>query len=298
VHGAPVRFTSRRAVGYGGYTGGQKKNPTYKEVSAGGTGHAEAVQIVYDPSKIRYETLLDVYWHNIDPTVKDRQFCDTGNQYRAEIFYHTEEQRRAASLSKEAVEKTKTFKEPVVTGIVAAGEFYPAEEYHQHYYKKNPIRYNYYRTGCGRDRRLKELWGSAAGERSSGETAGRPCLATLPAATARRLRTGKPPVQDRGGAPHARGHRDRPRRAIHRARSALHAGVAVEDPGPPLRNSEDGVRTHLLAHPAPDAGGTFESHGGDTVHIPESVHQNPLGGYQRRNGPPTQRRPASTVRPA
>ena len=146
-----------------GYTGGQKKNPTYKEVSAGGTGHAEAVQIVYDPSRITYEKLLGVYWVNIDPTVKDRQFCDTGNQYRAEIFYHTEEQRRAASLSKEAVEKTKTFKEPVVTGIVAAGEFYPAEEYHQHYYKKNPIRYNYYRTGCGRDRRLKELWGSAAG---------------------------------------------------------------------------------------------------------------------------------------
>ncbi len=146
-----------------GYTGGQKKNPTYKEVSAGGTGHAEAVQVVYDPSKIRYETLLDVYWHNIDPTVKDRQFCDTGNQYRAAIFYHTEEQRRAASLSKEALEKTKPFKGPVVTGIDPAGEFYPAEEYHQHYYKKNPIRYRYYRNGCGRDQRLKELWGSAAG---------------------------------------------------------------------------------------------------------------------------------------
>jgi peptide-methionine (S)-S-oxide reductase len=146
-----------------GYTGGQKKNPTYNEVSAGGTGHAEAVRIVYDPSRIRYETLLDVYWRNVDPTVKDRQFCDVGNQYRAEIYYHTEEQRRAAALSKETVEKTKTFKETVVTGIVPAGEFYPAEEYHQHYYKKNPIRYNYYRTGCGRDRRLKELWGSAAG---------------------------------------------------------------------------------------------------------------------------------------
>jgi peptide-methionine (S)-S-oxide reductase len=146
-----------------GYTGGQKKNPTYKEVSAGGTGHAEAVQVVYDPSKITYEKLLGVYWVNIDPTAKDRQFCDAGNQYRAEIFYHTEEQHRAASLSKEALGKTKTFKEPVITGIVAAGEFYPAEEYHQHYYKKNPIRYRYYRNGCGRDRRLKELWGSAAG---------------------------------------------------------------------------------------------------------------------------------------
>ena len=146
-----------------GYTGGQKKNPTYKEVSAGGTGHAEAVQVVYDPSKIRYETLLDVYWHNIDPTVRDRQFCDTGNQYRAAIFYHTEEQRRAASLSKEALEKTKPFKGPVVTGIDPAGEFYPAEEYHQHYYKKNPIRYTYYRSSCGRDSRLKQLWGKVAG---------------------------------------------------------------------------------------------------------------------------------------
>jgi peptide-methionine (S)-S-oxide reductase len=147
-----------------GYTGGQKKYPTYQEVSAGGTGHAEAVQIVYDPSKIMYGKLLDVYWRNIDPTTKDRQFCDTGNQYRSAIFYHTEEQHRAALLSKEALEKAKPFKEPVVTGIVPAGEFYPAEEYHQHYYKKNPIRYHYYRNGCGRDQRLKELWGNAAGD--------------------------------------------------------------------------------------------------------------------------------------
>jgi peptide-methionine (S)-S-oxide reductase len=147
-----------------GYTGGQKKNPTYKEVSAGGTGHAEAVQIVFDPSKITYAMLLDVYWRNIDPTTKDRQFCDIGNQYRAAIFYHTEEQHRAALQSKEALEKAKPFKEPVATGIVPAGEFYPAEEYHQHYYKKNPIRYNYYRNGCGRDQRLKELWGNAAGD--------------------------------------------------------------------------------------------------------------------------------------
>ena len=147
-----------------GYTGGQKKNPTYQEVSDGGTGHAEAVQIVFDPSKTGYAKLLDVYWRNIDPTTKDRQFCDVGNQYRAAIFYHTEEQHRAALASKAALEKTKPFKEPVVTEIVSAGEFYPAEEYHQHYYKKNPIRYGYYRSGCGRDRRLKELWGSAAGE--------------------------------------------------------------------------------------------------------------------------------------
>ncbi|MFA6149396.1 MAG: peptide-methionine (S)-S-oxide reductase MsrA [bacterium] len=145
-----------------GYTGGQKKNPTYQEVSAGGTGHAESVQVVFDPSRISYGKLLDVYWRNIDPTTKDRQFCDSGNQYRSAIFYHSEEQRRAALQSKETLEKTKPFREPVVTAIVPAGEFYPAEEYHQHYYKKNPIRYRYYRAGCGRDRRLKELWGSAA----------------------------------------------------------------------------------------------------------------------------------------
>ena len=146
-----------------GYTGGRKKYPTYQEVSAGGTGHAESVQVVYDPSKTSYGKLLDVYWHNIDPTTMDRQFCDSGNQYRSAIFYHTEEQRREALQSKEALEKAKPFREPVVTEIVPAGEFYPAEEYHQHYYKKNPIRYWYYRNGCGRDQRLKELWGKAAG---------------------------------------------------------------------------------------------------------------------------------------
>lgn len=146
-----------------GYIGGKKKNPTYKEVSAGGTGHAEAVQIVYDPAKISYEKLLAVYWHNIDPTVSNRQFCDTGNQYRSAIFYNTEEQRRIALQSRAALEKNKPFKEAVVTEITPAGAFYPAEEYHQHYYKKNPLRYKYYRNGCGRDQRLKELWGNAAG---------------------------------------------------------------------------------------------------------------------------------------
>lgn len=146
-----------------GYTGGHKKNPTYEEVSAGGTGHAESVQIVYDPAKVTYERLLTVFWHNIDPTTKDRQFCDTGHQYRSAIFYHTEEQRLLALESKAQLEKTKSFKEPVVTEIVQATEFYPAEEYHQHYYKKNPIRYKFYRTTCGRDRRLNELWGSMAG---------------------------------------------------------------------------------------------------------------------------------------
>jgi peptide-methionine (S)-S-oxide reductase len=147
-----------------GYTGGHKKDPTYEEVSAGGTGHAEAVQIVYDPAKVSYETLLNIFWHNIDPTTKDRQFCDSGNQYRSAIFYHDEEQHRLAVQSKAQLEKTKTFKEPVVTEITQASVFYPAEEYHQHYYKKNPIRYKFYRTSCGRDKRLKELWGSAAGK--------------------------------------------------------------------------------------------------------------------------------------
>jgi len=143
-----------------GYTGGSVKNPTYEQVSSGGTGHAESVQILFDPSKTGYDKLLDIFWHNIDPTVADRQFCDAGHQYRSAIFYHTEEQHRLALQSKTTVEKT--LRQLVVTGITAAAEFYPAEEYHQHYYKKNPIRYKFYRSGCGRDRRLKELWGSSA----------------------------------------------------------------------------------------------------------------------------------------
>lgn len=145
-----------------GYTGGHTKNPTYKEVSAGGTGHAEAVQITYDPARISYDALLAVFWRTIDPTVKNRQFCDTGDQYRSAIFFTSEEQRMVALKSKAALEKNKPFRESIVTEIAAAGQFYPAEEYHQHYYKKNPLRYKYYRTGCGRDQRLKELWGNAA----------------------------------------------------------------------------------------------------------------------------------------
>ena len=144
-----------------GYTGGWKKNPTYEEVSAGGTGHAESVQVVYDPARVSYEKLLYVFWHNIDPTAKDRQFCDSGHQYRTAIFYHNEEQHRSALRSKALLEKNKTFKEPVVTEIVQATEFYPAEDYHQHYYKRNPIRYKYYRYRCGRDQRLRELWGDS-----------------------------------------------------------------------------------------------------------------------------------------
>ena len=164
VHGSPLRQASRVSFPSPPATsGGSTKNPTYEQVSAGGTGHAEVVQIVFDPSKTSYSRLLDIFWHNIDPTVKDRQFCDVGSQYRSAIFYHSEEQRRAALQSKAALEKNKPFKGAIVTEITPAGEFYPAEEYHQHYYKKNPLRYNYYRTSCGRDRRLKELWGDRAG---------------------------------------------------------------------------------------------------------------------------------------
>ena len=144
-----------------GYMGGTKKNPTYQEVSSGGTGHAEVVQVVYDPAKVSYDKLLEIFWHNVDPTVKDRQFCDVGDQYRTAIFVHSDPQRSAAEASKAALEKTKPFKGPLVTPVVAAGDFWPAEDYHQDYYLKNPVRYSYYRTGCGRDARLKQLWGSA-----------------------------------------------------------------------------------------------------------------------------------------
>ena len=147
-----------------GYMGGTKKHPTYEEVSAGVTGHTEVVQVVYDPAKVSYDKLLEVFWHNIDPTVKDRQFCDRGSQYRTGIFVHGDEQKKTAEASKSAIERSKPFKEPIVTPVAAAGDFWPAEDYHQDYYRKNPVRYSYYRTGCGRDSRLKELWGNAAGK--------------------------------------------------------------------------------------------------------------------------------------
>jgi peptide-methionine (S)-S-oxide reductase len=142
-----------------GYTGGTVANPTYKQVSSGTTGHTEAVRVVFDPRVISYEELLEIFWRNIDPTVDDRQFCDIGRQYRAGIFYHDEGQREAAERSRAALERTKLFAGPIVTEITAATAFYPAEAYHQDYYKKNPILYGYYRKSCGRDRRLKELWG-------------------------------------------------------------------------------------------------------------------------------------------
>ncbi len=145
-----------------GYMGGKKRNPSYEEVSAGVTGHTEVVQVAYDPAKVSYDRLLEVFWRNIDPTVKDRQFCDGGSQYRSEIFVHDEAQRKAAEASKAALEKSKPFKEPIVTPVTAAAEFWPAEEYHQNYYQRNPVRYKYYKTGCGREARLKQLWGTAA----------------------------------------------------------------------------------------------------------------------------------------
>jgi len=142
-----------------GYIGGDKANPTYEEVSAGGTGHAEAIEVIYDPSKIGYTTLLEVYWRNIDPTTPDRQFCDHGDQYRPELFYHSDEQRRLIEESIKKIEETKTFPERIATEVSSATQFYPAEEYHQDYYLKNPLRYKFYRYSCGRDQRLKELWG-------------------------------------------------------------------------------------------------------------------------------------------
>jgi peptide-methionine (S)-S-oxide reductase len=141
-----------------GYAGGTLQNPTYEQVSAGGTGHAEAVRVTYDPAKVSYEKLLDFFWHHVDPTVKDRQFCDIGNQYRTAIFYQDEAQRNAAQASKVELEKSGRLPR-IHTEIAPAGTFYPAEEYHQDYYKKNPVRYKFYRTRCGRDGRIDEVWG-------------------------------------------------------------------------------------------------------------------------------------------
>ena len=146
-----------------GYIGGERPDPTYEEVSAGGTGHAEAVRITYDPEKVSYQKLLDLFWRSIDPTTPDRQFCDRGSQYRSAIFYLNEEQRRLAEASRATLEADKPFPEPIVTEISPAGEFYPAEEYHQDYYRKNPLRYRYYRFSCGRDQRLEALWGEESG---------------------------------------------------------------------------------------------------------------------------------------
>jgi peptide-methionine (S)-S-oxide reductase len=150
-----------------GYIGGRTENPTYRSISGGGTGHAEAVQVVYDPAEVSYERLLSVFWRNIDPLAKDRQFCDRGSQYRSAIFAHDAEQRQRAETSKAALEASGRFKSPIQTQVVDAAKFYPAEDYHQDYYLKNPVQYKFYRWNCGRDQRLKELWGSEAGGETS-----------------------------------------------------------------------------------------------------------------------------------
>ena len=142
-----------------GYTAGQTANPTYSQVSAGRTGHTEAIRVRYDPSKVSYAVLVDYFWRHIDPTVKDRQFCDVGNQYRTGIYYENDAQRTVAEGSKAVLLKNGQFKQ-IETEIVAATPFYVAEEYHQDYAKKNPIRYHYYRTSCGRDARVAEVWGA------------------------------------------------------------------------------------------------------------------------------------------
>lgn len=145
-----------------GYTGGRAANPTYEQVSMGGTGHAEAVQVVYDPSKVSYETLLAYYWRHVDPTVSNRQFCDVGEQYRTAIFVNNEAERKLAEASK--VKIAAELKQPIYTQIVAAGPFYKAEEYHQDFYQKNPTKYKFYRWNCGRDQRLEQLWGKPKGD--------------------------------------------------------------------------------------------------------------------------------------
>ncbi len=145
-----------------GYTGGTMTHPTYEDVCSGTTGHAESIQVVYDPATVRYEQLLDVFWRNINPTTPNQQFADVGTQYRSAIFYHTDEQQRLAEASKATLAASGKFDRAIVTELTPASTFYPAEEYHQHYYKKSPIRYKLYRIGSGRDGYLRKIWGEAA----------------------------------------------------------------------------------------------------------------------------------------
>jgi peptide-methionine (S)-S-oxide reductase len=147
-----------------GYSGGKTTNPTYEQVSSHTTGHAEVVEVLYDTSKVSYQRLVEYFWRTIDPTVKDQQFCDHGTPYRSAIFAQNAEQLKVAQESRAALEKSKPFKEGIVTEVLLGSVFYPAEEYHQDYYKKNPLRYKYYRTSCGRDARLQQLWGPLAGK--------------------------------------------------------------------------------------------------------------------------------------
>lgn len=142
-----------------GYMGGTVANPSYEDVSSGRTGHAESVEVVYDPAKVSYQKLLDAFWRNVDPITPNAQFCDHGSQYRSAIFYQTDEEKRTSDTSKQTIEQSKRFIEPIVTQIVMASHFYSAEEYHQDFYKKNPVRYKFYKYSCGRAQRLEELWG-------------------------------------------------------------------------------------------------------------------------------------------
>jgi peptide-methionine (S)-S-oxide reductase len=144
-----------------GYTGGSLESPSYEQVSAGGTGHYEAVQVAYDPARVSYEKLLETFWRNVDPTDAGGQFCDRGDQYRTAVFAHDEAQRAAAEASLRAHQASGRFSAPLVTPILPAARFWPAEAYHQDYYRVNPVRYRYYRKSCGRDRRLEEVWGAA-----------------------------------------------------------------------------------------------------------------------------------------
>lgn len=147
---------------YVGYTGGQLPNPTYEQVSSGKTGHAEAIEITYDPQLVSYEHLLDIYWRNIDPTTKNQQFVDHGTQYRSAIFYHSEEQKRIAEKSKDELAASGKFKKPIVTEIVPASEFYRAEDYHQKYYQKSSVRYQEYHDNSGREGFFEKFWGKKA----------------------------------------------------------------------------------------------------------------------------------------
>ncbi|HLZ34817.1 MAG TPA: peptide-methionine (S)-S-oxide reductase MsrA [Nitrospira sp.] len=144
-----------------GYMGGTVKDPSYEEVSSGRTGHAESVEVRYDPARVTYTQLLEAFWRNVDPITPNAQFCDHGSQYRAAIFYQGDEQQRLAEESKRAIEQSKRFTAPIVTQVTSASEFFPAEEYHQNFYKKNPIRYKYYKFSCGRAQRLQALWGKS-----------------------------------------------------------------------------------------------------------------------------------------
>jgi len=145
-----------------GYTGGPEKRPTYEQVSSGATGHYESIQVTFDPRRTSYAKLLDLFWHGVDPTQADGQFCDHGRQYRSAVFVHDAAQRKLAEESRRAIASSGVLKKPIVTEILPAGPFWPAEEYHQDFWKKDPVRYRSYRLGCGRDRRLAELWGDRA----------------------------------------------------------------------------------------------------------------------------------------